>query len=267
MTISSVRTRDFAREDFTGDELAAMQKDADPSAVMNRVRHDVGVKGPDVGIRGDDKGNAELRKEWQDHDVEHAFGAKGLPADCAIEGLEGTIAHMFGIAKFAKDALGSLNDAEERGEALAANNERGAMHLAMLGALDLPQGYKNVEVAKWSEAGTANASGAMKMGTRLEAVDRRAAAVLQLHADRGMNAAEKLIDQGAIVRSSTEGDVAAIVARDPDLRARYDADPAFRAGFDALVWAKTHDEAAFSAAVGHLHARDARYDQHAIVRG
>jgi hypothetical protein len=70
---------------------------------MNKVRHDVGVKGRDAGIRGDDKGNAELGKEWEGHDVGHAGGLRGLPLDCAIEGLEGTAGHMLGIVKFAND--------------------------------------------------------------------------------------------------------------------------------------------------------------------
>jgi hypothetical protein len=161
---------------------------------------------------------------------------------------------------FVKDALGALADAEERGEALKTNNERGAMHLAMLTAVDVPDSYKNVEVAKWGEAGKGARSGADLMGTRLNAIDHPDAARLQLHADRGMNAAEAAITAG---KSKAEA-----LAADPTLAARCDKDPAFKLGFESLFWAKDHDAPAhYDDALNRLHARDARYDQHHVVRG
>lgn len=257
MTISSVRTRDFQKDDFTGDEVDAMRRDQSTSAVMNQVRHDIGIKGRDVAIRGDDKSNAELRKEWEAHDLKHA--GVGSAGDIALQGFEHeSAAHLGGIAIFAIHALTALSEAEERGEALKTNNERGAMHLAMLTAVDVPPGFKNVEVSKWRESGTADRSGAALMGTRLEAKDRRDAARLQLHVDRGMNAAASVIITGK--------DPRAALAADPALKARYDADPAFKLGFDSLVWAKEHDAAQYTKALENLHARDARYDQHHIVR-
>lgn len=258
MTISSVRTRDFQREDFTGDEVDAMQRDQSTSTVMNQVRHDVGIRGGDVAIRGDDKSNAELRKEWEDHDLKHAGFGGGI--DTILQGFEHEAApHLGGAALFAYHALVALSEAEERADALKTNNERGAMHLAMLTAVDVPQSFKNVEVSKWQESGTADRSGAGRMGTRLEAVDRRDAARLQLHVDRGMNAAESIIVSGR--------DPRAVLASDPALKARYDADAAFKLGFDGLVWAKEHDANEYETALKNLHARDARYDQHHIVRG
>lgn len=159
---------------------------------------------------------------------------------------------------FAYHALVALSEAEERGPALATNNERGAMHLAMLSAVDVSPGFKNVEVPKWSEAGTADRSGAGMIGAHLEAKDRRNAARLQLHVDRGMNAAESFIATGR--------DPKAAIAADPAMTARYDADPAFKLGFDSLVWAKDHDAGQYETALKNLHARDARYDQHQIVK-
>lgn len=234
MTISSVRTRDYSKDDFTGDEVDAMQRDQDTSVVLNQVRHDVGIKGPDVSIRGDDKSNAELRKEWETHDLAHAGMGGGI--DTVLQGFHHEAApHLGGAALFAYHALVALSEAEERGEALKTNNERGAMHLAMIAAVDVPPGFKNVEVPKWSESGTADRSGASRMGTRLEAIDRRDAARLQLHVDRGMNAAQFLLTTGR--------DPHAALASDPALKAKYET------------------------AVKNLNARDARYDQHQIVRG
>ena len=118
MTISSVRTRDFQNEDFTRDEVDAMQRDQSTSAVMNQVRHDVGIKSPGVGIRGDDRTNAELRKEWEAHDLAHAGFGGGV--DMFLQGFHHEAApHLGGAALFAYHALVALSDAEERGPAQA----------------------------------------------------------------------------------------------------------------------------------------------------
>ncbi len=263
MSVDSIRIRDFQKNDYTDEELDAMQEDATSDSRLNKARKDAGIEGERVHVRGDDPTNAELRKEWELHDLKHA-GA-GAIIDLAIEGFEGTILHAAGPFAFAAHALGALNDAEKRAEALKTNNERGAMHLGMITALDLPQGYKNVECGKWKEAGTGNNSGAVKIGTALETKDKKEAAVLQLHADRGMNAARSFIEAGMITRDGGEQQLEDLLSKNPDVRAKYIADPAYRAGFEALVWAKQHDEKQYGEAIKHLEARDARYAQHHIA--
>jgi hypothetical protein len=105
----------------------------------------------------------------------------------------------------------------------------------------------------------------MKMGTALRTIDKKEAAVLQLHADRGMNAARSLIDGGAISREGAPDETKSALLRDPAMKAKYDTDPAFRAGFDGLVWQHQHDsKASYDETVSRLEARDARYAQHSI---
>lgn len=262
MTIESIRKRDFTREDYTPEEIEAMKHDASSSATLNKVRRDAGIGGRDVVVRGDDKSNDELKKSWDDHD----FGDSGIGAvrDMLIEGTEGTILHLVGPAMFIKEGLGALATAEKRGEELATNNERAAMHVGMLVSLDLPAGYKNVEVDRWKAASSSYSSGAMKIGTALETVDKKEAARLQLHADRGMYAARERILAGRITRGGDDAETRRVIDADPELKAKYDSDPAYRAGFDALVWAHRHDTAQHDEALRHLEARDARYAQHSI---
>jgi hypothetical protein len=263
MTISSIRNRDFHNHDFTTEELAAMRSDGSSSAALNAARTDAGLKGAAVAVRGDDKSNPELREAWENAEIDGVV--HGGLRDMAIQGLEGTLIEAAAPLLFGWDALKELSKAKQHGEELAANNERGAMHLAMLATLDLPQGYKSLEIARWKEAGTGNTSGAMKIGTTLETTDQKQAALLQLHADRGMNAARALIHGGIITRNADPAAIArAAVQADPTIKAKLDADPAFRSGFDALVWAFQHDSAAYDAAGSRLDARDARYHQHAI---
>jgi hypothetical protein len=266
MTVSSIRERNFKNDDYTAEEIAAMKRDESSGNTLNKVRHDAGIKG-DVTVRGDDKSSGELRKEWEGHD----YGDATISAvrDVIIEGTEGTILHATGPLFFGYEALKTLNEAKEHGEALAESRERGAMHLAMLTSIDVPQCYKNEELSRWKDAGVGESSGATRMGVALSTIDKKEAALLQLHADRGMTAARGLIETGGITREASDGsDVKRALTANPSLRAKYESDVAFRAGFDALVSAKKHDTAAYEKAIGNLEARDARYHQHAIsVRG
>jgi hypothetical protein len=264
MNVSSVRTRDFDHNDYSNEEVDAMRKDAATSSTMNEVRSEAGIKGPAVAIRGDDRTNGDYRARWNNEDTISA--ATDAVQDRAIGVFEGVLeADLCGPFGFLITGLQAMKDAKERSAILAANNERGAMHLAMITALDLPTGYKNIEVGRWKEAGTGEASGATRMGTRLEALDSKRAAVLQLHADRGMNAAQSEIRAGRITRESTPQDVKRLIDGDASLKAKYESDAAFKSGFDALVWAQGHDTAQYERAVHHLESRDARYSQHAIA--
>jgi hypothetical protein len=259
---SGVRTRNFDHDGYSDAEIGAMKKDGDTSAVMNRIRHDAGIGGEDVSIRGNDKSTNELRHEWEEHELGHSAG--GAIAHGLIEGAEGTVVAGLAPFAFAYHAITQGGKAEEHGRELGLAKERGAMHLALVNSLQLPQGYRQVELDKWREAGVDFRSGAMKMATQLE-VHHDKAAILQLHADRGMNAARDLIEAGSITRDGGQPEVDRILANRPDIKAKYDADPAFRAGFDALVWAKQHDTKAYDETIAQLNSRDRCYMQQGIA--
>lgn len=261
--IGSIRSRDMRRDDYQEPEIEAMRKDASPSGVLNEVRKRAGYREADVAVRGDDKSGPELRKEWEDHDMKHAV--VGLSAHQIPELLAETAGELLGPGLFAVHAVLHLKTSFERGDALAEAQKKGAMHLAMMTTLDVPQGFKNVEIAKWKESVGGDGSAAAKMGTRLDVLDRDKAAVLQLHADRGTQAGLALIERGVVTRDGDAAQVARAVSQDPALRAKYDADPAFRAGLDGLAWAKQHDTAAYDQMLANLRSRDARYTQHHIA--
>lgn len=267
----SVRARDFRVEDYSDNELDAIRKDAaldqprkdaQTGAVMNDVRKRAGYREADVPIRGDDKSDKQLRKEWEHHDMKHAV--IGTSTEQIPEMAAGTILEAAAPLLFAYHAVDIIKTAWERGDARSEAMTKGEMHLAMLTAIDVPQGYKNIEIDKWK---TSVGDAAGKMGTRLEVFDRDKAAVLQVHADRGMHGAERLIERGLITRSGDATQVAKAVAQDPAIKARYDADPAFRAGLDGFAWAMQHDTPAYDKARSSLQARDARYTQHHITIG
>lgn len=122
----------------------------------------------------------------------------------------------------------------------------------MLTQLDLPNAWKAGEMEKWRGA-SRDASGlSMKMAAPFATIDKPLVAVLQLHADRGVNAA---MDMGPMSKE-------AYFAANPKIEAAYDADPAFRAGFDAMEWAnKPGNEAAKAKLQEDVCNRDARYAQ------
>jgi hypothetical protein len=265
--MESIRERNFCTHDFSKDEVDVMKRDASTSATMNEVRHDARLGGPDVTMRGIDESNAELKAAWQHEDVLDV--APGTSLEIAFAAAEHFTLGPAAPFTFAREALKTLAKAEERGEALAENNKRSAMHLGMLTALDLPQGYKDAEVARWRGAGIGSQSHASRLGTALATYDQKHAALLQLHADRGMNAARHLCDAGILTAKGDAREVERALATDASSRAKYENDPAYRSGFDAFVWSMRKDTpAVHRQTVDRLEARDARYSQHAIsLRG
>lgn len=259
---SSIRTRDIDRDGYSKDEIDAMKKDESTSSVLNRVRRDVGLRGPDVTVRGDDKSNPELKKAWASHDVPHA--AVDTVVHAVVHGAEATLLEAAVPVLFAYTAGQNYIESKERGKDLQVNAERAAMHIALINAIDLPQGYRNVEQGRWRDVGTGFASGAFKLVERFETTARKEAAILQLHADRGMSAARDLIGARLIGDDYDPAELAKALAMAPDIKAKYDADPAYRAGFDAIVWAKQHDSAAYADTLKKLEARDVRYAQASI---
>jgi hypothetical protein len=270
MTINSISGRDHARTDYTQDEVAAMRQDASTSKVLNTVRRDTGSS-KDVEIRGDDKSVKELRKEYSEHGVAAEIGVTGAHTaiEMAAAGTEavvaGGVAAGAGMVLFTGVALKGLAQANERNAELTKASDKDATRAAMVATLDLPQGYKNIELARLDAINPGFQSGTMKMGTTLMTRDHKEAAVLQLHADRGMNAARDLVAGSKITREGGAAEVAKALAANPALKAKYDSDAAFKTGFDSLVWAKQRGtDADYDTAIKHLDARDARYEQHHI---
>lgn len=259
---TSIRSRDFERDGYSEAEITAMKRDESASSVMNRVRRDAGLTGQPVPIRGDDRSKAELKKAWSAHDGPHA-GA-GLVKHVAVDMAEGTALELLAPALFAYEAGKAYLDAKERGQELKSTAERAAMHIALVNALDVPQGYRNVEQGRWRDVGTGFSSAAFKMAERLETKAHAEAAILQLHADRGMNAARDLIGAGLIKDDFDPAGLERALAMAPDVKAKVAVDPAYRAGFEALVWAKQHDAAAYGDTLRRLDARDLRYTQASI---
>lgn len=116
--------------------------------------------------------------------------------------------------------------------AVAKETERAAL----VGALDLPAGYKNTH-------------GSSALAAPLQK-DKHALAALQANADLGMEAAREMMAHGMTKEQ--------LFAQSPDLAKVYASDPAFHVGFDAYV-----DEA--TSPHGDLSAIHARLDQESIA--
>jgi len=87
--------------------------------------------------------------------------------------------------------------------------------------------------------------------------DKKGAAVLQLHADRGMNAARELAASGQSVE--------AFLKANPKVEEAYRKDAAFREGFDAYLWAKGNlPKKDFDAVEASLNERDGWYSRHEV---
>lgn len=253
---------------FSASEEEAMRQDQSSSAILNEVRKDSGHQGPDVSVRGDDKPWHEVKDEQHKHwgiggVAEIAHGSvEGLHA-CEIHAIEAATAQGvgatiagWGVALGAPLAFGlgvhELVVAHEHAEEQKAAITRDDLHAAMLTQLDLPAAFKQDELQKWSAASKSSSGLPMKMATPFATKGKSLVAVLQLHADRGVNAA---MDMGSMSKE-------AFFAANPKIKAAYDADPAFRAGFDAMEWAnKPGNEAAKAKLQQDVCDRDARYAQ------
>ena len=139
------------------------------------------------------------------------------------------------------------------GDKIADARERDSMHAAMLSNLDLSPGYKtermNELMSKYSDGMKSSAQRVGEAGLH----DPGRMALVQLHADMGANAARAMVDSGS--------SRAAYFQQNLSSAKRYATDPAFKAGFDSIVWAKDHGAASYKEATDALQLRDARYSQ------
>lgn len=259
MNVSSATSK--RPQGFDKEENEALHKDASTSAILNKARHDAGYKDPDLAVRGDD---ATLHSTMTHH-KEHV-GVVGAVAEfthCAEVGVAATEVEA-GAAGALLEAAGPvaglvaggyhMYETWKRMDETVQAATRDQMHGALVGTLRLPGGYKEERMRELGVRGGFH-DAAFKIDEQLAFKDHGERAVLQLHADKGMNAARDMLESG----TSKE----AFLASHPKIAAQYKADAAFKEGFDALVWAKGHGDA-YGAAIKGLESRDARYDQAGI---
>jgi hypothetical protein len=145
---------------------------------------------------------------------------------------EGTVAIVGAVAPLVAFGLGmhSLNEAHEKGEEQSQALGKDVGHVALIAALDLPASYKAGRfdgpyrhVPKENNTPAFRATEALKN-------DPKGLATLQLHADRGMNAARDVLASGL---SASD-----YLKTHPDVAKSFMKDAAFREGFQAFMYAK-----------------------------
>jgi hypothetical protein len=222
--------------------------------VMNEIRKDAGYH--DYVEFGADDVNATTTKREQEELSPENLALHGSPAvvHIAALGVEeaavgiGLVGAAFAIELFAtgKEIIA--------GDKMREAIDRDMMHGAMLANLDLPQGYKNEEMTKLQSKYTDGwSSGMQKMAEQGALADKSKMALVQIHADQGANAAQKMFSAGM--------SRAAFATTNPEIAKHYATDPAFKRGFDAIVWAHDHGATEYTKATDALNARDARYAQ------
>lgn len=256
---------------FTHEEEELMKLDPSTSTVMNKVRNDAGHDGG-LKLRGDDRSLREVKDEQKTHGGVAGAVSMTTTAHAGLEMAEIHAVEAF-VTKTAPRALGigaggiilgsvaelgagiyHLAEAHAQGKELANTIAKDELHVALLTQLDLPDGYKQGQFERRDTAGRGAQSDVSKMTTQFATKDKPLVAILQLHADRGMNAARDLISSG----QSKED----FLKANPKIAEAYASDAAFRDGFDAMVWAKDNQSPEqVKDLCKKLDERDARYSQ------
>ncbi|MCA9583941.1 MAG: hypothetical protein KC657_01140 [Myxococcales bacterium] len=268
MSVSGVTSKQGAQP-FSREEEEALRRDAAPSDVLADARRANGDKSEKVAVRGDDPTLTKVLEAQKTHVgpggiVEliatalhgaEIAGLSHLAPEAILAGVElgvtlgGTAVAVVGTAA----GLWHLNHAKEAMKNAAV---RDVLHGALTLKLDVPQGFRDAEMARL-KVSDARQHPAQKIANQIP--DKRAI-VLQLHCDRGMNAARDAIGAGKSREAFLKGDPAA--------SKKYAEDPAFKTGVDAMFWSKAQGPEAFAKLSTDLDARDARYAQaHVSYRG
>lgn len=251
---------------FTPEELEALHQDASTGAIMNQVHKDAGYH-EDVFIRGDDLTFRETKHEQQEHigvvgGIElgkAAFEGIHLCEFSALEGsAAGATAMGLGIGAGAAGGLAlglyGISEAHEKGIELAQTLAKDELHVSLLCQLSLPDGYRQECLKTHELAGKSFQSASMNMAGAFATKDKALVTTLQLHADRGMNAANQCMVSGM----SRD----AFLKANPQIGKQLAEDAAFRNGFEGMLWAKanlSNDD--FAKCERELLNRDARYLQ------
>jgi len=253
------RTEAGTTRDFTHAEIEAMREDKSTSAALNAARRNAGQKGDDVTVRGDDPTLGRVLEEKKSHVAIGETFSSGLHA-AEISGALGL--HIPVVGKALHTKLGivlagvamlagihvAMWEMQKTKDGLRDAATRDTLHGGMLMSLQLPSGFVGQEIARLGVS-TTSASPATKVKDQITGTTL--AVTLQLHCDQGVGAAE---DFGASGKTKEE-----FFAMCPKVAERYAADAAFRAGFDALVWAKKNAPEDAKQLLADVHARDARY--------
>lgn len=151
----------------------------------------------------------------------------------------------------------AVNEDRETGLDRTNAMKRDALHAFVLGNINgLPDDYVAANMGRYSKDAK-DGTFAQNLQRRLgNDADHAQVAILQLHADQGMNAARAACDAKLSVTD--------YLRANPEAAKRYASDPAFRHGFDGVVFAHDRGPAQYKAVVDALTARDARYEQHHV---
>ena len=220
-----------ARRHFSADEEEALRRDESTNGIVKRDAK------TNVDISGTDR-SWVATKHHQQSPMDNKMAVLDI-GHVAFEGLEiagvvhlgaaGPIGGMLaGIALGSHGLVEAHAKGDEQARALAKDNA----HVALIGALDLPESYKAARLdGEYKHVAKETSSPAFKM-TEAICRDKKGLATLQLHADRGMNAARDLSCSGMTKEAFLEAN--------PKVAESYKNDAAFREGFDAYLHAKAH---------------------------
>jgi hypothetical protein len=245
--------------DFTSEELDALRTDKGTSDALNTARRKAGQKGDDVAVRGDDKTLGKTLEARKTHvpigetiaSLVHASeisGALGLHIPLvgkALHGPQGIV--LGGVATLAGIHV-AMWEMQKAKDELRDAATRDTLHAGMLMSLELPSGFVASEVSRLGVTTTKTAP-ATKVKDQIAGTPL--ATTLQLHCDQGVSTAEDFQASG---KTKEE-----FFAMCPKIAERHASDAAFRAGFDALVWASKNAPADAKQLVDDVHQRDARY--------
>lgn len=172
-----------------------------------------------------------------------------------LEALIGTgvmdVGSVAGPVLVAKEIAEELPRAWEAGDREAEARVKDAMHLGVLAMLKgLPADFCAVQVAHREEAVGGSNSETARIAGFLQA-HPKLRAILQLRCDEGMKSAERALVGAEGVQRFFQANKA--------LYARYLQDPAFKLGFDGVMWAKNKSADALKSTLTELHSRDARW--------
>lgn len=243
---------------FSNEEEEALRRDESTNTIVKRDTN------ASVNIYG-------LDRSWE-KTKEHQRGHLGVPgaAELVHAGLEGAeIAgfHLGVAGAIGLPAIGlglgiyKLLEARVDGEEQARALQKETVHVALIGTLDLPDSYKEARfTGEYKGVSRDEGTPAKRMMDALYA-DPKGRAVLQLHADRGMNAARDMLD--AKVGAEAFWKV------NPKLAESYAKDAAFREGFDAYLQTKAYAPMAEAQKLdAKLDARNLAYVDSAVrIRG
>ncbi len=213
-------------------------------------------------VRGDDKSEREIvlahktatRAEGPGIIAEQAADFAVEQAAEKVLGVEVSLITLpINVLKFGYEALKHIAEDNKVGHERAGALTKDAMHIVLMGNLNgLPKEYVENQLGRYTDSEKKSNLVQSMYRALGRGDDHQALLTMQLHCDQGMNAARGMCDANL--------DAKAFLASHPDAAKRCAEDPAFKAGFDGVAWAKQKGPAEYGAVVKELEGRDARYE-------